>query len=238
MCTVSYIPINNKDFTLTSNRDESVNRAKAISPQLTKLDDVKFLFPKDSSKGGTWIGVTNKSKTLCLLNGGFIKHIPTPPYKKSRGLIVLEILKADNTLQLIDAYDFNEIEPFTLIIIENKNERSLIELVWDGEQKHITKKDDKETHIWSSSTLYNSDETNHKAIEFNQLKLGVDASSIVLRFHISGTSLNPNLLRYVNDASPIKTISVTQINLIGRQATMTYYDLLDNKLQTNQITLE
>lgn len=238
MCTVSYIPINKQGFTLTSNRDESVNRAKALLPSIVDLDKLKILFPQDSSKGGTWVGVSNKSKTLCLLNGGFIKHIPTPPYKKSRGLIVLEILKAADTLQLIDVYDFNEIEPFTLIIIENKIERSLIEFIWDGKQKHITKKDDNETHIWSSSTLYNLDEANHKAFEFNQLKLGVDASSVALKFHISGTSSNPNLLQYVNDSSPIKTISITQINSIGRRVTMTYYDLLDNKLQTNQITLE
>ena len=33
MCTVTYLPIGNKDFILTSNRDEDVNR-KTISPKI------------------------------------------------------------------------------------------------------------------------------------------------------------------------------------------------------------
>ena len=46
MCTVSFIPLSNEDFILTSNRDESPNR-KTLTPQKYEINNVQLLFPKD-----------------------------------------------------------------------------------------------------------------------------------------------------------------------------------------------
>ena len=93
MCTVTYLPLPNNNFLLTSNRDVSVNRKPASFPITMETSNGKIIFPKDGEANGTWIGSNEKNRTVVLLNGGFENHISNPPYDKSRGLIVREILE-------------------------------------------------------------------------------------------------------------------------------------------------
>ena len=75
MCTVSYIPLGqNKDFILTSNRDEKVFRP-AIAPAIHKTGDIHICYPKDSKAGGSWIAMNNRGRICCLLNGAFEAHL-------------------------------------------------------------------------------------------------------------------------------------------------------------------
>jgi hypothetical protein len=68
-----------------------------------------------------------------LLNGGFKKHIPSSAYKRSRGLVLLEILQAVMHVQYFKQMDLGEIEPFTLVLLENNH---LYECRWDGSKKY------------------------------------------------------------------------------------------------------
>ncbi|MEO0339976.1 MAG: NRDE family protein, partial [Bacteroidota bacterium] len=89
MCTVTFIPQQGQDFILSSNRDEQASR----SPQgLSRIDQFQkeLLFPRDTEAGGTWIAASNKDQVVCLLNGAFELHHRQPPYRKSRGIMVLE----------------------------------------------------------------------------------------------------------------------------------------------------
>ena len=57
MCTVTFLPLKNDGFILTSNRDEQPNRI--THPPLTVVEDeTTLLFPKDEIAGGTWIGTS------------------------------------------------------------------------------------------------------------------------------------------------------------------------------------
>ena len=76
---------------LISNRDEAVSR-KTIPPKLYEENEVSLVYPKDEVAGGTWIGSSSKNRLLCLLNGAFVKHDRKSSYKKSRGIIVKELL--------------------------------------------------------------------------------------------------------------------------------------------------
>ena len=73
MCTVTFLPLGNTDFILTSNRDEQRLR-ETLPPKIYEEDGVEMLFPKDKVAGGTWIGTSSKKRLVCVLNGGFIKH--------------------------------------------------------------------------------------------------------------------------------------------------------------------
>ena len=95
MCTVTYLPLGNNNFILTSNRDETPSR-KTISPKIYEEDGVKLTYPKDELAGGTWIGTSNKNRLVCLLNGGFESYERETCYKMSRGIIVKAILKSDD----------------------------------------------------------------------------------------------------------------------------------------------
>lgn len=152
MCTVTYLPLNNGDFILTSNRDETPLR-KTIPPKTYLEDGVELIYPKDELAGGTWIGTSNKNRLVCLLNGGFENHNRKLPYKMSRGIIVKKILSSDDAVAHIEEFNFDNIEPFTLILIDWNNTLTIYELVWDGLKKYFSKLP-QEPRIWSSSTLY------------------------------------------------------------------------------------
>ena len=194
-----------------------------------------MLFPKDSSKGGTWIGVTEKNRTLCLLNGAFIKHNVTGNYFKSRGLVVLDFFKADDRLSFIDSYSLDGIEPFTLIIIDNTEELSLTELKWDGTTKHVTKKNVTKCHIWSSSTLYSAEEAEEKQAQFSEHISPDNSAEELQNYHEFGTAQSPELMAYINSSNSIETISITQIVHSKYGASMTYKSLLDARTDTKRI---
>ena len=132
MCTVSFLPLENDNFILTSNRDETPLR-KTISPKIYQENDVELLSPKDAFAGGTWIGASNRKRIVCLLNGAFEKHQRKEFYRKSRGIIVTELLTVEDAVSEIEQTNFIDIEPFTLVLIDFKKELKIFELIWDGE---------------------------------------------------------------------------------------------------------
>ena len=148
MCTVSYLPTGENQFILSSNRDETPKR----QPEGIFYNAEKGLYyPKEPSQGGTWIAVAENNRVLCLLNGAFTKHKHQPPYKRSRGLVVLDFFDYSTTKRFCEAYDFEGIEPFTLVIFDNG---ALFGLRWDGKSTDLKILDPQLPNIWSSSTLY------------------------------------------------------------------------------------
>ena len=152
MCTVTYLPIGNDDFILTSNRDEDPLR-KTIPPKPYIENGIRIDYPKDEIAGGTWIGLSEKKRLICLLNGGFENHEREASYRMSRGLIVKQLLTVHSAVEAIKEFDFTSIEPFTIILVDWSVGLRAYELVWDGTQKHFGQLP-QEPKIWSSSTLY------------------------------------------------------------------------------------
>src|SRR5690606_28790607 len=152
MCTLTFIPLTKGDFVLTSNRDEAPAR-ETLSPKIYNEDGVQLIYPKDVLAGGTWIGVSEKKRIVTLMNGGYKAHQRKPFYRKSRGLVVKDLLKCEDVKRKIDNYNFNEIEPFTVIMVEWITEFKLFQLVWDGTDLHFSELP-LTPKIWSSSPLY------------------------------------------------------------------------------------
>ncbi|HEX9509487.1 MAG TPA: NRDE family protein [Puia sp.] len=128
MCTVTFIPA--KDgYYITSNRDEKISRKPAIPPREYLIHGKTMIFPKDADGGGTWIALNCIGNAGVLLNGAFKKHIPALMYRRSRGLILLEIMASDDPIKQFLELNLMKIEPFTLITL---NQGGLFELLWDG----------------------------------------------------------------------------------------------------------
>jgi Transport and Golgi organisation 2 len=155
MCTVTYLPLNDTDFILTSNRDVFFARKRALAPKTYIEDGMQITYPKDGKAGGTWIGLSEKKRLICLLNGGYEYHTSLNNYRMSRGLILKELLKTPDLTKTLNNIDLQNIEQFTLAIVDWQNNLNLCEFVWDGTNKHF-KKLPQAPHIWSSSTLYDS----------------------------------------------------------------------------------
>lgn len=226
MCTVTLIPQGKNDFILTSNRDEAPNR-KTLPPEFYTHNGVKLLYPKDELAGGSWIGVSENKRLLCVLNGGFVAHERQAPYRLSRGVVLKELLTAIDIVEAINTYDLNEIEPFTLIIAEWNSSVQFFELVWDGEQKHF-KSLPLQPMIWSSSSLYDVQMKKERLAWFQEFttKTELDRNSI-LNFHNTAGVDNANY-GVIMDRHYVKTTSITQVTLRNSDLEMDFNDLQTN----------
>lgn len=227
MCTVTYIPSKDSIF-LTSNRDEKSWRTPAYAPALYTFDSGKIIFPKDGDAGGTWIALHENGNTAIFLNGAFIEHTPKPPYRKSRGLILLDLIDHSTPYNCFLAINLNNIEPFTAIIRDNSH---LFECRWDGQQKHHTELDSDTCHIWSSATLYGPaivEKRNNwfkKWLEKNESPSQED----ILHFHqFTGDGDSHNDLKMNRDGK-VFTVSVTSVNISNDLLGMKYLDLQNNQ---------
>lgn len=224
MCTVTFLPLSNTDFMLTSNRDEQRLR-ETLPPNIYEEDGVEMLFPKDKVAGGTWIGASSKKRLVCILNGGFQKHKRKDNYSKSRGLIAKELLKENSLQPYLENLDLLGVEPFTMIIADwNNHELNLVEVVWDEKQKHITKHKN-EPKIWSSSTLYTDEIKELRNYWFQQWQTeNKFTSEAILQFHHGETGDKEQAV--LMKRSYVETVSITSIKKVKNTIEMYYEDLV------------
>ncbi len=226
MCTVSFISIKGKTI-ITSNRDENIQREKAAAPSVELLNNKRIFFPKDSKAGGTWFAASDKAVIAVLLNGAFVKHTASPPYRKSRGLVLLEIIEADDPFLFFKKMALQDIEPFTVILYQPAY---LYELRWDGNKKHELKLNILQNYIWSSATLYTDEVIQHRKNLFNRFIS--DAEIInpgsIYQFHAKNNRDDENGF-IINRQTGMKTFSITQAVLQHNSISFLHNDLLTDQ---------
>jgi hypothetical protein len=234
MCTVTYLPLANNEFCLTSNRDETPSRQPL---DLFYDEDSMLLYPKEPKHGGTWISASKDNRLVCLLNGAFQKHKHEPPYRKSRGLVVLEYFDYGSTYQFITNYYFDGIEPFTMVIFDDGK---LYDFRWDGMEKHLKELDANLPHIWSSSTLY-SDEIKEMRLSWFQdwLNSEMPKNAVeILNFHkTAGANDKENGLIMSRYDNFVCTVSITQVIKSSDSFSFSYLDRIIQREITNSIEI-
>ncbi|WP_413669771.1 NRDE family protein [Mucilaginibacter sp. Mucisp86] len=235
MCTVTYIPTKN-GFQLTSNRDENVNRGQAIAPRKYQNGSHTLLYPKDADRNGSWIAAKNNGDTVVLLNGAFVKHKVMPSYKTSRGLVLVDLINAQDPYLFYQNSDLENIEPFTVVLYTGGN---LFECRWDSERKHIKLLDGRDAHIWSSATLYDEAATAKRTAWFTNWRKSAnpDTAEAILHFHHHAGEGDDNDALVINRDGKMKTVSVTNINVSPQNITMTYHDLKDGNKYINDLAI-
>ncbi|WP_395046208.1 NRDE family protein [Flavobacterium sp.] len=231
MCTVSFVNSNGK-YIITSNRDEKVAREKAIEPKIHLVNDKKIFFPKDQKAGGTWYAVDDKAHIVVLLNGAKEKHELKSNYKKSRGLIVLDLISSESVILSWREINLDNIEPFTLVVFENQK---LYQLQWNELDKEITELDTEKNYIWSSSTLYPLGIREQRAVWFYSfLESKKSVSDLdMLDFHKNTEEGNHENGLVINRNNLLKTLSITQTVIEKNKVSLTHYDLIENQEFTN-----
>lgn len=228
MCTVTIVPKGNHDFILTSNRDESPNRV-SLAPDFYDVNTTKLLFPKDKVSGGTWIGVSDKNRLVCVLNGGFVSHQRQANYRMSRGIVAQDFLISDDIASTMDLYDLEDIEPFTMVIADWNAYLKWFELVWDGITKCV-KELPLKPHIWSSSTLYDQTMKLKRKQWFGAFKDAHDLNAgTLLKFHKTAGDGN-NHYGVIMDRGFVKTTSITQVTKTNHALNMHYENLETNEV--------
>ncbi len=229
MCTVSFIK-SSSNVIITSNRDEHIDRALALAPAIYNLGNRTLFYPKDPKGEGTWFASRPDGEVLVLLNGGPEAHTSKPPYRKSRGLIVLDLIGASNPLDAWQQLDLHNIEPFTLVYFSL---HELYQLRWDGLKKSTTKLDTALGHIWSSSTLYSHDIRNERKRLFDNFTNGnyeTLSPDDMIHFHNGKTQNTEDKQNgfIINRNQTLLTKSITQYVLSSNEAIINHHDLMIN----------
>lgn len=224
MCTVTIVPKGKTDFILTSNRDEAPNRI-SLTPNFYTVDATKVLFPMDEQSGGTWIGISQKNRVVCVLNGAFEIHERQSSYRISRGKVAKDLMSAHNITNTINDYDFKGIEPFTVVIADWNEGLKFFELIWDEAHMHFTELPLR-SKIWSSSTLYNKAMRDERLRWFQDFKSEhhLNAKNIQ-KFHKNAGAGNLDYGVVINRGN-VRTTSITQIEKHDNELEMHYENLL------------
>ncbi|PCI11536.1 MAG: hypothetical protein COB73_01710 [Flavobacteriaceae bacterium] len=225
MCTVTYLPLGENEFILTSSRDVPFARKPADAPKKYIEDDVEITYPKDGDAGGTWIGTSAKNRLICLLNGGYKNHQSKEKYRKSRGIIVKDLLKSENISEALTQIDLDNIEPFTLVIVDWNDGLELYEFVWTGAKKHLINIP-KVPHIWSSSTLYDAATKKLRQDWFSQWQSGVSRyqQKGIINFHKTAGVGNDEI-DVLMKREKGGTVSITSISRKKEKLHLIYEDM-------------
>lgn len=228
MCTVTYLPTNEGQYILTSNRDEWPGRPTSTPIKHEGPDGQTLLYPTDCMAGGSWIAISNNGATACLLNGAFERHNRNPSYRRSRGLVLVDAFAYDSFSEFVAEYDFTEIEPFTLLFLHDK---VLNELRWDGTQTHNSLPDQTQPHIWASATLYTPEYIAKRKVWFDEwLQTHHEYTpEEIMQFHHTGGEGNKYNDIIMNREGLVQTVSITCVVHTAQRVEMIYEDLLSGE---------
>lgn len=226
MCTLTYVPVSTGAI-VTTNRDESPARnANALSTYLNASQE-QFLIAKEPLHGGTNIAISEERtpSITVLLNGAFHAHKFGLKYRLSRGLMVLESLN-QNSLAAFAEFDFNGIEPFTMVRIGRRIE----ELRWDGNNLHSIEKDVSGPHIWSSAQLYSREVIKAREEWFqNMLNSQPWAAKSLADFHHKGGNGDLENDLVMNRREMVKTVSISQSSWSEKSNEVRHWNLEKNQ---------
>lgn len=239
MCTLTYIPKEKGEFILTHSRDESVKRRLAAPPVKRKINGTDHIFPIDPVGMGTWIGGSESGRTAALINGGTREHLHNPPYRHSRGKVILDYFEVENFQEFYDLYQFEGLEPFTLLVFENGN---IFKIIHDEDHTAYSQMDPDVPFLISSLSIYTDRSRSQRADAFLRWldnRDGVDQKDI-LDFH------NELVFEREPDKSKIpgdhilRTVSVTSILDSVSTVSINYHDLVNDirfhtQMQTNRV---
>lgn len=213
---------------ITSNRDEKVIRPSAIKPKNYIVKGKNVIYPKDPKAGGTWYVVDDNGTILVLLNGADEKHILKLPYRKSRGLIVLDIISDVSPKDYWCEINLENIEPFTLVLFQNQE---LYQLRWNGLEKEAVVLNANEKHIWSSATLYPDEIRKERADLFYSFldEKEVISEKEMYHFHRYTEEDNHQNGLVINRNNEMKTLSITQAITEQNKVAILHYDLISQK---------
>ena len=234
MCTVSFIALAD-GFVITSNRDEQRVRA-AMLPVEEVLENNSIFYPKDPKSGGTWFVSRNDGTVLVLLNGADEKHNPSPPYTRSRGLVVLEMISNGDPQQFWNRIHLANVEPFTMVLFQGQ---SLVQLRWNGAERSLQKLALEQRHFWSSVTLYDAAMRKNREQWFKDF---LDSNKEItpdkiFSFHENTHTENRDHGLVIDRKNNLKTLSITQTVVRNKNMTMVYKDLISGEIATTAIQL-
>jgi len=208
---------------MTSNRDEQPKR-RAFEIRTEIRNGKTIRFPQDPQAGGTWFVVDDGGNVAILLNGAAEKHRHAPPYRRSRGLILLDFFATDDALASWTAIDLANVEPFTVVLYQSS---SLFQLRWDGSDKETVGLSTSDDHIWSSSTLYPAEVRRQREGWFREFlsEQPFPTADALFEFHRHSHEDDRHDGLVIARGSQLQTVSITQAVIVSNDTEILHHDL-------------
>ncbi|MEM7618210.1 MAG: NRDE family protein [Pseudomonadota bacterium] len=218
MCTLT-IHQNRDSLTVTMNRDEKKERPGEIPPY--KWPDSDFWAPQDKKANGTWFGVNEQGRVVCLLNGYVAKDV-TNNGSSSRGELVPRILQSDDVnLELKQLeHSCEKYNSFRLFTIENG---MLISCEWTGEEYNQNEEPLNEDYFYTSSSYEQDKVQLYRRERYNQWqKNGKSYECNLPQIHLHKNEEN-SAYGVLMDRPDACTKSITQYCVNNNQKVMRYW---------------
>lgn len=230
MCTVTILPLQSGVTRLVCNRDEQRSRALALPPQHYSSQGVDYLAPLDPDSGGTWVAV-NQAGILCvLLNRTVAGGNTRMNVELSRGTIIPSLQGANSIDAAIDRMRQlkpTDYAPFRLIVTDG---RQIAEVTNTTNRLIVLKYPLRKPVMFTSSGLGDCLVDPYRRDLFQSM-LDNKAFSETQQnaFHRHRWIDHPELSVLMNrpDAA---TVSITEVVLTSRFATMTYQTCIQSQL--------
>ncbi len=234
MCTISFTPCSNS-LVFTFSRDEKPERHTGNFIVTEQLPHKKIFFAQDSKAGGSWFAADSLGNVAMLFNGGFITHAKKQDYAKSRGIILKEIAAAENMLLFFENVPLEEIEPFSVLLLQNNE---LYRLTWTGIEKNISSLEITGTYIFSSSTLYSEKIQRLRGQWFNEYlqQQPFVNSQTIFDFHATCNKQDKENGLVIERAGGCSTLSISQAVISGKQTLLKHLDLRTGDLYVQSIS--
>jgi len=236
MCTVTYLPQPDGSYVLSHNRDEAPERgARQILRQERQQEQI--VFPQDAGAGGTWITLGALDRVACLLNGAYTNHERKPPYRMSRGIMVLEYHDYPDVHAFRQNFNFSGMEPFTMLVVEGGQP---YQMVWDAQSLAFEELQAKKSYIWSSATLYDQEMRAERVRWFREwldreTNPGLSAARFFHRYAGNG---DPRTDVVMNRDNIVRTVSITHIVRDSTQIELQYEDLIHGSQSKAKVDLQ
>lgn len=217
MCIVSLLK-NGTDFILTHNRDENIHRKSSKELQTTTIQSSTIQFPEDIKSNGTWI-CSSKKYVVALLNGAFYNHTKKENYRTSRGKLIFELFCFHSIADFVNTYNFQGIEPFTMLAIDVQENTSQI-IIWNEIEITTLSGNTEKGIVLLSSTLYSDSQ---KSVLKNNFSTQVNNEfnhKTLFNWHYK------NRMKKNKIFIDIQTVSITQIIKRNNEINVTYQKII------------
>jgi hypothetical protein len=131
MCTVTVVP-HETGIRVMCNRDERRSRPSALPPHVHDLGGRLAAFPIDPRGGGSWVGVNDAGIVVTLLNVSGATHTFRDGPRRSRGLIVREILRCGSLSHAADTIANLDVSPFETFRLVVTHGSTVVDATSDG----------------------------------------------------------------------------------------------------------
>jgi hypothetical protein len=223
MCTVSFVPTGSS-YIFTFNRDEQSERQTSCYITQQQLAGKDIYYAKDSKAGGTWFAADNNGTVVMLFNGAFTRHKKQRGYKKSRGIILLELISGPKVMYSFNQQDLENTEPFSIILFECQK---LFRLTWDGNNKHVTLLETDKPHIFSSATLYDENVQQQRKKWLNGFLTDSETvdEETIYNFHANYNTVDKQNGLLIKREGSCSTLSISQAVLQNKNLLLKHWDI-------------